>query len=145
MKQTPYDHNCKEQRIIRQSLRNNATSVESILWKALKGKQVDGLKFRRQFGVGPYILDFYCPEIRLGIELDGEVHKSAEAHEYDEIRSTFMKKNRIGILRFDNDVVTKNMDAIIEAIKKARTEINTGTKGATSDHPHPLLTQEGRL
>jgi len=124
MKHTPYIHNECNQKLLRQTLRNNATSAEAILWRALKEKQVDGLKFRRQFGVGPYVIDFYCPEIRLGIELDGGVHKTSYTNEYDEMRTKFLNENRIRILRFDNEVVYNNMEGIIEAIK-----------GARSDHP----------
>ena len=83
--------NLKDQKTLRQSLRNNATATEAILWKALKGKQIDGLKFRRQFGLGPYVLDFYCPEIRLCIELDGDIHKSYEQALYDEIRTRYIE------------------------------------------------------
>ena len=124
MKHTPYSHNETSQKLLRQSLRNNATSAEAILWRALKGKQVVGLKFRRQFGVGPYVLDFYCPEIRLGIELDGGVHKTSYTYEYDEMRTRFMAENRIRVMRFDNEVVYNNIQGVIEAIK-----------GASSDHP----------
>ena len=124
MKHTPYIHNECNQKLLRQTLRNNATSAEAILWRALKGKQVDGLKFRRQFGVGPYVIDFYCPEIRLGIELDGGVHKTSYTNEYDEMRTKYLNENRIRILRFDNEVIYNNVEGIIEAIKDAR-----------SDHP----------
>ena len=124
MKHTPYIHNECNQKILRQTLRNNAISAEAILWRALKGKQVDGLKFRRQFGVGPYVIDFYCPEIRLGIELDGGVHKTSYTNEYDEMRTKYLNENRIRILRFDNEVIYNNVEGIIEAIKDAR-----------SDHP----------
>ena len=124
MKHTPYSHNETSQKLLRQSLRNNATSAEAILWRALKGKQVAGLKFRRQFGVGPYVLDFYCPEIRLGIELGGGVHKTSYTYEYDEMRTRFMAENRIRVMRFDNEVVYNNIQGVIEAIK-----------GASSDHP----------
>ena len=124
MKQTPYIHNERNQKTLCQTLRNNATSAEAILWRALKGKQVDGLKFRRQFGIGPYVIDFHCPEIRLGIELDGGVHKTSYTHEYDEMRNRFLAENGIRVLRFDNEVVYNNVEGIIEAIKEAR-----------SDHP----------
>ena len=97
--------NIKDQKLLRQNLRNNATAPEAILWRLLKGKQIDGLKFRRQFGLGPYVLDFYCPEIRLCIELDGEVHKSYEQTQYDEIRTRFIASNHIKVIRFENDVV----------------------------------------
>ena len=124
MKQTPYIHNDPNQKTLRQTLRNNATAAEAILWRALKGKRVEGLKFRRQFGVGPYVIDFYCPEIRLGIELDGGVHKTSYTHEYAEMRSRYLAENGIRVLRFDNEVVYNNVEGIIEAIRKAR-----------SDHP----------
>ena len=124
MKHTPYIHNERDQKLLRQTLRNNATSAEAILWRALKGKQVEGLKFRRQFGVGPYVIDFYCPEIRLGIELDGGVHKESYTKVYDEMRTEFLAENRIRVLRFENEVVYNNIEAIIEAIK-----------GSRSDHP----------
>ena len=124
MKHTPYIHNERDQKLLRQTLRNNATSAEAILWRALKGKQVEGLKFRRQFSVGPYVLDFYCPEIRLGIELDGGVHKESYTKEYDEMRTRFLAENRIRVLRFENEVVYNNVEGIIEAIR-----------GASSDHP----------
>ena len=124
MKHTPYIHNERDQKLLRQTLRNNATSAEAILWRALKGKQVEGLKFRRQFGVGPYVLDFYCPEIRLGIELDGGVHKESCTKEYDEMRTKFLAENRIRVLRFENELVYNNVEGIIEAIW-----------GSSSDHP----------
>ena len=112
--------NQPEQKILRQTLRNNATSAEACLWRALKGKQIDGLKFRRQFGFGPYVLDFYCPEIRLCIELDGEIHKSYDIEMYDIARTEFLRKNNVKVIRFDNDVVFRNTEGIIEEIKRWR-------------------------
>ena len=100
MKNITTRHNVKEQTDLRKSLRNNATIPEAILWRRLKGKQVNGLKFRRQFGVGPYILDFYCPEIRLSIELDGEVHNTYSAEDHDNIRTRFLNENNIREFRF---------------------------------------------
>ena len=124
MKHTPYIHNERNQKILRQTLRNNIASAEAILWRMLKGKKVDGLKSRWQFGIGQYVLDFFCPEIRLGIELDGGVHKTSYTHEYDEMRSRFLAENGIRVLRFENEEVYNNVEGIIEAIRVAR-----------SDHP----------
>ena len=114
--------NLQKQKELRQSLRNNSTPAEACLWRALKGKQIDGLKFRRQFGFGPYILDFYCPEIRLCIELDGEVHKSSEAAEYDEQRTEYLRHNNVEVIRFDNEVVFYNTEGIIEEIQRYHKE-----------------------
>lgn len=111
-------HNLKEQTVVRRSLRNNATAPEAILWLRLKGKQVEGLKFRRQFGVGPYVLDFYCPELRLAIELDGEVHNTSWGESHDEIRTKFLMENNINVLRFKNEVVYQNIEAIVQEIRE---------------------------
>ena len=81
--------NLPEQKLFRRELRRNMTSAEVTLWQMLKGKQVGGFKFRRQFGVGPFVLDFYCPVLRLAIELDGEYHFSEEMESYDEARSMY--------------------------------------------------------
>ena len=84
----------------RKELRNHSTSAEATLWKMLKGKQIAGLKFRRQHSVGPYILDFYCPQIKL----DGEVHNRQQ--DYDEQRSYFLNRvEDIEVLRFENRTV----------------------------------------
>ena len=71
----PPQKNPKHTKPLRQELRTNATPAEKLLWQYLKEKQISNYKFQRQHGVGPYILDFYCPVLRLGIELDGNVHE----------------------------------------------------------------------
>ena len=118
--------NLKDQKTLRQSLRNNATATEAILWKALKGKQIDGLKFRRQFGLGPYVLDFYCPEIRLCIELDEDIQKSYKQALYEEIRTRYIGSHNIKVIRFENDVVYKNMEGILEAIREYKNRWKEG-------------------
>ena len=137
MKNITTRHNVKEQTDLRKSLRNNATIPEAILWRRLKGKQVNGLKFRRQFGVGPYILDFYCPEIRLSIELDGEVHNNYSVEEHDNIRTRFLNENNIREFRFKNDVVYHNIESIVEEIIQYQQRMREGekTKPDFSDHP----------
>ena len=137
MKNISARHNLKEQTDLRKSLRNNATIPEAILWRRLKGKQVNGLKFRRQFGVGPYVLDFYCPEIRLSIELDGEVHNNYSVEEHDNIRTSFLNENNIREFRFKNDVVYHNIESIVEEIIQYQQRMREGekTKPDFSDHP----------
>ena len=129
--------NEKEQKLLRQILRNNKTAPEAIFWQVVKGKQIDGLKFRWQYGFGPYVLDFYCPEIRLCIELDGEVHKNANADEYDIRRIQFLNKNNITVIRFDNQVVYRNAEGIITEIReyRKRWEVWKQTRATCSDHP----------
>ena len=108
--------NKEENKEYRKSLRNHSTSAEAVLWRMLKGKQLDGLKFRRQQGIGPYIVDFYCPKIKLAIELDGEVHNARA--DYDERRAAFLaEKKGIHVLRFENRTVFESPWRIFEAIE----------------------------
>ena len=82
-----------------------------------KEKQIDNYRFRRQHGVGPYILDFYCPQIKLAIELDGEVHNRQQ--DYDEQRSYFLNRvEDIEVLRFENRTVFENPEQIIREIEE---------------------------
>ena len=82
-------HNRKRFEERRKSLRKKLTAAEATLWNLLKGKQLEGRKFRRQHSVGKYILDFYCPSERLAIELDGEHHFTDDGLAYDEKRTIF--------------------------------------------------------
>jgi very-short-patch-repair endonuclease len=95
----------------RQALRSNMTEPEKKLWQILRGKQM-GVKFRRQHGIGHYIADFYCPELKLVIEVDGDSHGSADAQAYDAIRHDFMISLGITTLRFTNDQVMHNIEGI---------------------------------
>ena len=101
----------------RQLLRKEETQAERILWKRLRGKQLDGYRFRQQHGFGPYILDFYCPSIRLCIELDGEIHNEENVKQKDVTRTIFLEQNRIKVLRFRNEEVEQNINDVLERIK----------------------------
>ena len=115
----------------RKELRNHSTAAEATLWKLLKGSQVSGLKFRRQHSVGPYILDFYCPQIKLAIELDGEVHNRQV--DYDEQRSNYIKiKEGIEVLRFENRTVFENAELIIQQIEEYASPTTSPLKGYSS-------------
>ena len=107
----------KEKLTERKHLRNHSTTAESTLWKTLRCRQIDGLKFRRQHSIGAYIMDFYCPEIKLCIELDGNVHDDYLQHQSDIIRTKFINSQGITIFRFSNECVYCNPDQIIEAIR----------------------------
>ncbi|MBO5061407.1 MAG: DUF559 domain-containing protein [Prevotella sp.] len=108
--------NSQSSKYERKILRNNSTFFEAILWKVLKAKQVNGLKFRRQHSIGRYILDFYCPSIKLGIELDGNSHYTQSGLDNDEKRTAFLNDNGISIMRFENKIVTNNPGHIVECI-----------------------------
>ncbi len=72
---------------------------EIVLWQALRGGQLQGLRFRRQHPLGPYILDFYCPRARLAVEVDGSAHDTASAVHHDAQRETWLVQNGITVLR----------------------------------------------
>ena len=101
----------------RRALRNGSTDVERFLWKFLRGKQLDGFRFTRQYSVGTYILDFYCIDARLAIELDGGQHLEKETRIYDEERTKFLESHCIYVLRFWNNEVINNPDSVLEAIR----------------------------
>lgn len=99
----------------RRVLRNNVTEAEKTLWKKLKRRQL-GLQFRRQFGIGGYILDFYCPERKLAVELDGGFHRKRK--EYDKDRTKYLNSLNIKVTRFWNQEVVDDVDVVMEKIKK---------------------------
>ncbi|WP_430816615.1 endonuclease domain-containing protein [Carboxylicivirga sp. RSCT41] len=100
----------------RKLLRNRATPAECELWNYLKGKRICDLKFRRQPSIGQYILDFYCPQLKLAIELDGEYHVYNE--EYDRLRDRNLSNMGIATLRYENLMVFEHPNVIIAEIKE---------------------------
>lgn len=95
--------------------RKNQTDVERILWRHLRNKQIDGFKFRRQYPVSSYILDFYCVEKQLAIELDGSQHIGNK--NYDTTRSQYLNKIGIRVLRFWDNEIIENIDGVLEVIR----------------------------
>lgn len=108
-------YNDQLQKSRRQELRKNKTEAENVLWQKIRNRQVSNLKFTRQYGVGPYILDFFCPQIRLAIELDGEQHK--DVVEYDRERESFLKDKDIKIIRFWNNTILEDIENVLKIIK----------------------------
>ena len=103
----------------RRELRNSPTPAEIVLWNCLRRKQLLGKKFRRQFSVGKYVLDFYCVECNLAIELDGAQHFDVIRQEYDEERTAFLMQQGMEIVRFENKTVFENLEAVLETIREA--------------------------
>ena len=111
-------YNIKNLKEKRKELRSNSTSAEAVLWKMLKGKQIEGKRWRRQFSIGNFILDFYCPEIKLCIELDGSEHYTVSGQFNDERREEFLKSQGITIIRFENKEIWYSTEQVIETIRK---------------------------
>jgi very-short-patch-repair endonuclease len=102
-----------------QELRKNSTDAENHLWYFLRDRRLNGYKFKRQYVVEPYIIDFICQKKKLIIELDGGQH--VEAHNYDENRTVFLKMKGYKVLRFWNDEVFKETESILTEILNALT------------------------
>lgn len=111
-----YQYNNANLKTVRRTLRKNQTDAERKLWQHLRNKQIDDLKFFRQYSVGRYILDFYCPKIRLAIELDGGQHDEPENQIQDNIRTASLNQQGIKVIRFWNNDVMGNMEGVIEKI-----------------------------
>lgn len=104
-------------------LRNNMTGAEIILWSRLKSRQIDGFKFRRQQPVFEYIVDFYCHDLRLVIEIDGGIHSLPEIIKSDKYRDKILKINGFHVIRFTNEEIRTNLTSSIETIRSFIAEI----------------------
>ncbi|MDQ5953234.1 MAG: hypothetical protein QG551_462 [Patescibacteria group bacterium] len=102
-----------QSKVFRARLRNEPTPQEHKLWQYLKNKQL-GFKFRRQHGIGKYIVDFYCPEKKLVVEVDGSIHMDQE--DYDEERSKYLESEGLRVLRFWNNEINKSTESVIMVI-----------------------------
>ncbi|GAB6111929.1 endonuclease domain-containing protein [Desulfomicrobium salsuginis] len=112
------ENNLPSLRTFRRELRKHLTPAEAKLWTHIKSSQLEGRKFRRQHSVGRYILDFYCPQERLAVELDGEVHSFVSAQERDLERDIFLNTQGIKVLRFENKVVFQDVEAVLIEIQR---------------------------
>jgi very-short-patch-repair endonuclease len=101
----------------RKELRAALTPAEAALWRLLQRSQLDGRKFRRQQSIGPYIVDFYCGEERLIVELEGSAHDSERAARRDDVRERLLSNAGIAVLRLQNRLVFENPDGVLELIR----------------------------
>jgi len=117
LKRKPKIHDPEATRDFRKSLRSNLTPAEAYLWTHLKKKQLAGRKFRRQHGVGPYIVDFYCASEKVVIELDGQVHMNPTLAEKDERRTAYLENKGLKVIRFENKMVFDFLPSVLQEIK----------------------------
>jgi len=97
----------------RKDLRNNPTQAEAFLWGHLKGSQLEGRKFRRQSSIKSFIVDFYCPEEKLVVELDGDLHFDKDVIKEDEERTKKIEEEGIKVIRFENQDVLLNLNSVL--------------------------------
>ena len=103
----------------RRALRSEMPQAEVLVWARLRRKQVLGCRFRRQYSVGAYVLDFYCPAIKLAVEIDGDSHLGEEAQANDRERQTSIEALGIRFLRFTNGEVFNKLDGVIDTVREA--------------------------
>jgi very-short-patch-repair endonuclease len=103
-------------------LRAHASDAEQKLWRLLRQKQLNGLRFRRQFLLGPYFADFVCLPARLVVEVDGSQHGDVSQAAYDLRRTAWLNRNNFRVIRFWADQVMTNTDVVMEGIEAALRE-----------------------
>jgi len=131
-------HNNKKLEKRRKMLRQQQTKSEILLWSRLKEKQI-GYRFRRQHSIGYYVVDFYCPSLRLIIELDGGIHFESEVEKKDKKREEYFVEKRFFIKRFTNMKVETDLDEVVVRIRMACDELST----APALRVRPSLSKEG--
>jgi very-short-patch-repair endonuclease len=114
-------HNIPDKKTLRQELRHNATTSEKLLWKSLKNSGA-GAKFRRQHGIGKYVLDFYSPEHQLAIEIQGEIHNDVLQSIYDSERQAWLESQGIRVLSFENREILEVTEQVVGIIRTALLE-----------------------
>lgn len=101
--------------------------AEIILWNNIKGRQLKGYKFRRQYGVEDFVIDFYCPELKLALEVDGDSHYIQDAHLFNKERQNRIETFGIQFLRFTNREIYENLEGVLLKIEERIKEITSPT------------------
>ena len=114
----------RKMRPLRKLFRENMTEAETYLWSLIRRKQL-GFKFRRQVSIGYFIVDFYCKELSLAIELDGKIHLKKEIQVRDKIRQEIIESDLVTFLRFTNEQVLKDSTNTLKIIKETCTTLQT--------------------
>jgi very-short-patch-repair endonuclease len=112
----PKIHNLEKFKMSRRKLRSFGTKPEEVLWEKLRNNTL-GVRFRRQFGIKNYIVDFCCWKEMLVIEIDGSIHNDPKIKENDSVRQKYLEALGFRVLRFSNSEVLRNSDVVIEKIR----------------------------
>jgi len=142
MKNIVYNH--KEYKTIRRNLRKQEVGAEKILWSKLRNKQ-QKFRFRRQYGIGKYIVDFYCPKLKFALEIDGVTHFEDEEIRNDLIREKFLNRFGVKIRRYTNNDVYNDLESVLADIYGSCLEREEEIKllqNGIPPHPNPLLSKE---
>ena len=118
----------------KRKLRKELTTTEKIIWRKLRAKQFSSFKFRRQHGIGPYIVDFCAPRKNIVIEIDGDIHALPEQMKKDKERQKEIESLGYQVIRYSNDDVLKNLEGVLDDLLNH-----------LRPPPNPLLCKEGAL
>jgi very-short-patch-repair endonuclease len=133
-------YNCTTEKEKRRSLRNNMPPAEKLIWQRIRGRQIEDCKFRRQYSIGVFVVDFYVPELKLVLEIDGESHFVEGAKEYDDERTAFLESKGTQVLRFTNQQIYEELDAVLERITETIRYLRQAelvVQESTPPHPSP--------
>lgn len=97
-------------------MRRSSTDAEEKLWRLIRDRRLNAAKFRRQHAISFFVLDFYCHEVKLCVEVDGGIHKATQNREYDEARTLALKELGITVIRFSNEAVEKDITTVVDSI-----------------------------
>ena len=123
----------------RRYLRKNQTFPETLVWNVIRSRQINGFKFKRQYSIGSFIVDFFCPELRLAIEIDGDTHYQAGATQKDQEREHYLKSFGVKFLRFTN----YQFRSLFQPGWSISSNLSADQTNITS--PQPLLIKERRI
>jgi len=121
MSRLELNYNNKKLKERRKELRNNMTAAEVILWERVRRRQIKNIKFRRQFSIENFIVDFYAPEIKLCVEIDGPIHDFNKST--DKNRQEFLQNYGVTFLRFKNDEVINSLELVVVSISNKIDEL----------------------
>ena len=113
----PIIHYNPKLKVLAAQLRSRGTKSEILLWNQLKGSQVNGFRFIRQKPIGDYIVDFYCKEVGLVIELDGLSHQSNEVMDLDERKQSYLESIGLKVIRFEDEDVIRDLPNVMRVIE----------------------------
>ncbi len=114
-----YIFNRQDQKDLRRTLRRSQSSIERLLWSKLRNHQLLGFKFRRQYGIGPFLVDCCCPSAKLVVEEDGDSHYAGQMVRVgDQERQKYIEDLGFTVLRFTNKEITENTEGVLEVISR---------------------------
>ena len=130
-------YNKPEQKALRRNLRQEQTYTEKLVWRYLRNRKFQHCKFRRQYSVDGYVIDFYSPALKLAIEIDGNVHDLPESKKHDKVRQDYLESFGIKFLRIRNEEFDGNANMAFEKIEKAISDLTHALIGGAGPNPSP--------